>query len=279
MIIALLMHQHTGFGDDFFMFSKDKTECNKAQRAFPVTSAAQGPPAGDLPMENPDPHQQFSASAFNWNVSVPGAGGQHAAPNNNQDATLSQQIPVAALKKAPVPKMRASPPMIQETVSLDFHQRQLPTNVTSMDQGQQKAEKPISPHSKKALTPLPADFEPSPFSVLCGQGNENYNAVGNRRFRVTAGMFLERYKEAADRQQKSAIVKIVLEIIRQSCPVGAFIKYKDGHWWEVSEQTAREKVSLRQVLACVLLHVSFLQNAQCTGHVTQNWFLFCCDYR
>jgi hypothetical protein len=32
--------------------------------------------------------------------------------------------------------------------------------------------------SKKSMTPLPLDFEPLPYSILCGQGNEYYNAVG-----------------------------------------------------------------------------------------------------
>ena len=66
--------------------------------------------------------------------------------------------------------------------------------------------------------------------------------TGNRRFRVTIGMFLERYAATKDRHIKSSIVNQVLDIIYEACPVGAFIKYKDDRWWSVDERSAREKV-------------------------------------
>ncbi|CAB9524446.1 Nitrilase family, member 2 [Seminavis robusta] len=94
----------------------------------------------------------------------------------------------------------------------------------------------------KGLSLLPTDFEPQPYSILCGQGNENFNAIGNRRFRVTVGMFLQRYQAAKDRQEKSAIVSTVMDILYDACPVGTFIKLKGGRWWQIDEKTAREKV-------------------------------------
>ena len=65
---------------------------------------------------------------------------------------------------------------------------------------------------------------------------------GNRRFRVTVSMFRDRYSSATDRQVKSSLVTQVLDIVYEACPVGAFIKYKDGRWWSVDEKTARDKV-------------------------------------
>ena len=65
---------------------------------------------------------------------------------------------------------------------------------------------------------------------------------GNRRFRITVDMFRERYGATTDRLVKSALVTQVLDILYEACPVGAFIKYKDGRWWSVDDKTAREKV-------------------------------------
>lgn len=31
-------------------------------------------------------------------------------------------------------------------------------------------------------------------------------------------------------------------MIREACPVGAFVTFENGRWWEVSERTSREKV-------------------------------------
>ena len=66
--------------------------------------------------------------------------------------------------------------------------------------------------------------------------------LGNRRFRITVDMFRERYSATSDRLVKSALVTKVLDILYEACPVGAFIKYKDGRWWNVDDKTAREKV-------------------------------------
>ena len=40
------------------------------------------------------------------------------------------------------------------------------------------AERRRRPNPPKVLMPLPWDFEPSDYSVLCGKGGENYNAIG-----------------------------------------------------------------------------------------------------
>jgi len=98
------------------------------------------------------------------------------------------------------------------------------------------------PNPPKKATPLPEDFEPSEYSVLCGQGSENYNATGNRRFRITAAMFVEKYIDAKDRHEKSEIVREVLKIIQAACPVGSFVTQKNGRWYSVDERSAREKI-------------------------------------
>ena len=46
------------------------------------------------------------------------------------------------------------------------------TTGTTVDPQKRKGKK------SNGATMLPIDFEPHPYSVLCGQGNENYNATG-----------------------------------------------------------------------------------------------------
>jgi trehalose-6-phosphatase len=55
-------------------------------------------------------------------------------------------------------------------------------------------------------------------------------------------MFLQDYMDAKDCNKKVDIVNKIMYIIHQACPVGAFVRHNNGRWWEVNEQTAREKV-------------------------------------
>ena len=55
-------------------------------------------------------------------------------------------------------------------------------------------------------------------------------------------MFLDRYNNAASRNDKMAIVDQVLHIIRKACPVGAFVKFENGRYYEIDDRSAREKV-------------------------------------
>jgi hypothetical protein len=54
--------------------------------------------------------------------------------------------------------------------------------------------------------------------------------------------FLEEYIAANSIKAKSQVVAKVMSIIQEACPVGAFVKYEDGRWWEMDRRTAREKV-------------------------------------
>jgi hypothetical protein len=92
------------------------------------------------------------------------------------------------------------------------------------------------------------DFHPSEFSVICGRGKNNFNHIGNRRYRILASMFIERYSRAATKVAKSAIVSEIITVIRQAG--GNFWKFRSGAWFEVGDNYAREKVgaSLRDLL-------------------------------
>jgi hypothetical protein len=88
---------------------------------------------------------------------------------------------------------------------------------------------------------LGADFQLSDYSVLCRRGKDSVNHIGNRRFRILASMYVEKYSRADSKAAKSVIVSEIISAIRQVG--GNFCKYKRGAWFEVGEHYAREKVS------------------------------------
>jgi hypothetical protein len=100
-------------------------------------------------------------------------------------------------------------------------------------------------------------FQPSDFSVVCGRGKDSFNHVGNRRFRILADMFVERYSHAATKIAKSAIVSEIIAVIHQAG--GIFCTYKMDAWCEVGDHQAREKVS---ALLRDLLHNQYRSSAK-----------------
>ena len=96
----------------------------------------------------------------------------------------------------------------------------------------------------KAMVLLPQDFQPSPYSVICGREKYFRDSIGNRRLKVTLSLFLPKYSSTRRKDVKSSIVSTIIDIIRDACPQGegAFIKLVEGRWWEVDDATAREKV-------------------------------------
>jgi hypothetical protein len=117
---------------------------------------------------------------------------------------------------------------------------------------------PRPPINAKTGSSLGLDFEPSDYSVICGRGKENFNHVGNRRFRILTSMSMERYARTDNNKAtKSAIVSEIVAIVRQAG--GNFCKYKRGEWYEVGDYYAREKVSS---LLRDLLHTQYRSSAK-----------------
>jgi hypothetical protein len=106
--------------------------------------------------------------------------------------------------------------------------------------------------SSSSTKMLPSDFEPSPYSVIFGRTKKCTQACGNRRLRVFAMIFLDKYAKASTRDQKSAIVTEIQSTIEEACPEkrGAFVRPSGGRWIEVNSIVAREKIS--QVLRDIL---------------------------
>jgi hypothetical protein len=80
-----------------------------------------------------------------------------------------------------------------------------------------------------------------PYDIICGRCSTAYNNVGNRRFRATISLYLQRYKEAKSREDKGDAIMSVVRLLLDD--VGArFLKRRGNIWVELGEKQAREKV-------------------------------------
>jgi hypothetical protein len=94
-------------------------------------------------------------------------------------------------------------------------------------------------HTPRAL---PTDFKPTPYTVIIGKGRTPNNSCGNQRLRVMATASLPKYLEATSRREKTEVISHLIATVREAAPIGSFVKHRDGRWWEVGDQTAREKI-------------------------------------
>jgi hypothetical protein len=115
----------------------------------------------------------------------------------------------------------------------------------------------VDPKTEKTTPEVKGDFQLSDFSVVCGRGRDSFNHIGNRRFRILASMFIERYSRANSKASKTVIVSEIIEVIRQAD--GNFCKFTKGKWTEVADHHAREKVS---ALLRDLLHTQYRSSAK-----------------
>lgn len=83
-----------------------------------------------------------------------------------------------------------------------------------------------------------------PYDIICGRNNGAHNWVGNRRFRVTIMMHLKRYTAAPTREEKTHVIKSVIDLLMDKNGVGArFIKkVGDGTYERLKDKQIREKV-------------------------------------
>jgi len=83
-----------------------------------------------------------------------------------------------------------------------------------------------------------------PYDIICGRNNGAHNWVGNRRFRITIMMNLKRYTEAPTREEKTHVIKSVIDLLLSTEHVGArFIKkVGEGMYVRLKDKQIREKV-------------------------------------
>lgn len=94
-----------------------------------------------------------------------------------------------------------------------------------------------SHHQPSNLKLLPNEFVPGEDDVYCGRGSECFNHEGNQRFRSLVSTKLDEYSNAFSKYEKSRIIDIVINTIRQRSPNGGFVKkdYTTGRYHEVGD--------------------------------------------
>ena len=121
------------------------------------------------------------------------------------------------------------------------------------------------------VTPLAEGFQPGPMDVICARGKRAFNHSGNRRFRALITERLESYSKAGSKLEKSVIVSEIVDSVREASPDGGFVKEERGHWFEVGDHNAREKIGQRYVSWSLLAYRTTLL---ILGFLTTNHALF-----
>jgi hypothetical protein len=103
------------------------------------------------------------------------------------------------------------------------------------------------------LTPLPSDYTPGEFDVVCGRGKGSYNAPGCKKLRALIREYIPEYVAARSKFDKTTVLSQIVDAIQsQNNHTAKFVK-KDasGAWCEISNDQAREKVghTMRETIA------------------------------
>jgi hypothetical protein len=92
-------------------------------------------------------------------------------------------------------------------------------------------------------TPLSNDYRPTDFDVVCGRGKGSYNRPGNKRFRTIVREFIPDYSAAKTKFEKGIVLNAIVEKVQsQNNGSARLVKRKNGAWYVLAEDQAREKV-------------------------------------
>ncbi|KAL3937434.1 MAG: hypothetical protein SGBAC_007466 [Bacillariaceae sp.] len=95
------------------------------------------------------------------------------------------------------------------------------------------------------------DFTPDEFDVICSRGREANNHTGNVLLQTIIKRAAPKYATAEGKLSKSILVSEIVDVMRRRSATGrGFVKRIGGHWYELEELGASEKVSqtLRDLL-------------------------------
>jgi hypothetical protein len=80
-----------------------------------------------------------------------------------------------------------------------------------------------------------------PYDVICGRSSTAFQNVGNKRFRVTMALNLQRYMAAKSRKDKTIVISSLLRTMQED--VGArFLKLTKNGYVELDNKASKEKV-------------------------------------
>jgi len=105
------------------------------------------------------------------------------------------------------------------------------------------------------MTPLPNDYIPGEYDVICAKGKAAKSSSGNIFYNKLIQHALPVYKDASTKFEKSMIVSEIVDEIRSRSSTGTggggFIRRRSGIFYEAGNHFAREKVgqSLRDSLS------------------------------
>jgi len=105
------------------------------------------------------------------------------------------------------------------------------------------------------MTPLPNDYIPGEYDVICAKGKAAKSSSGNIFYNKLIQHALPVYKKASTKFEKSMIVSEIVDEIRSRSSTGTggggFIRRRSGIFYEAGNHFAREKVgqSLRDSLS------------------------------
>lgn len=94
-----------------------------------------------------------------------------------------------------------------------------------------------------AQQPQPSPVEAlGPYDIICGRNKLAFNNIGNRRFRVTVQLTMDRYMAATTRNETSKVIKYVADIVKENG--GRFLRLSPNgkHWIELDKKHIHEKV-------------------------------------
>lgn len=98
-------------------------------------------------------------------------------------------------------------------------------------------------------------YEPGDYDIVCGRGKGSYNRPGNKRFRELVKLHIPDYQAARTKFDKSTVLSNIIEHARsQDNGHARFVKMdKDGQWFEIPDDQAREKVghTIREAIAAM----------------------------
>lgn len=80
-----------------------------------------------------------------------------------------------------------------------------------------------------------------PYDIICGRSSDAYNNIGNRRFRITIRMFLQRYQELENRAERKNFINYLTKLFRTEFGFRFLKKYEDGYF-DVGDVKARKKI-------------------------------------
>jgi hypothetical protein len=87
---------------------------------------------------------------------------------------------------------------------------------------------------------LPDGYILGEYDVNCGRGALAATHIGNKRFNSLVQDNLDRYCNAANRNNKTSLIYEIVDFIRARSPNGGFVRQdnKSGNWYEVGDIVA-----------------------------------------